>query len=467
LARHQVIAGDLLLAEYSVPRVRHVAVADVQAAAHLLNRTRRVIIEYDNETQRGPPPIAAFPASAHPHRLDAAALIDLFRTHAGGAPAPQTPTPHPRVQSTALNDRITITAVVLPATQRATVAFLSRWPEGAHRRISLINAPRLTPSSRQGARGLMIDYAAYHAVLRQQAIALDSHWSSVGEVATAEPQRALAMLEWFAKIIPAAHARAFRRPASSLPIEVFAIGEVKPDSVTSVLRPALAGILDAAAADEKRQPDSRPRPNREVPKLEIMNGPSQAPVDFVNVLIHWPAAKRRTLLTPLETRALALLLGRVPLDAQARDPLHNPVVDGESTTLWRGWSLSDQAFSTSTEIDPADLEPTVRAFYGRFEAIRKGTLPSADFAVALRLARAERLVRLDGPTAIIEELAWSGSNPWVIDAEFSSKQLAQRLSLACEEAALLIDIVGGDPATVQRLRELERAAGNKSRAEPP
>ncbi|HUU98673.1 MAG TPA: insulinase family protein, partial [Phycisphaerae bacterium] len=466
LARQEVVGGDLLLADFEIPRIQRVAVADVQAAAMLLNETRRVIIEYRPDAPASAALLPVLPARAALRQLGPAELFDHLRPYAAGAPQPATPTTHPELDFATIHEHIPVTACRLPGMRRATVAFLTPWPSDPHRRIWIRNAPRLRPWERRGDHGQMLDYASYYGVVRQQARPhLYGEGGPCGEIATADPQRALAMLEWFAKTIPHRQAQAYRRPVSSLPFKVFAVGDTRLADVTRVVEPILAEhfadqTADAASAVGEESPDSPSRraQGRELPKVRVIGNPSPEPTAYVGVLITWRAPEQTPTLRPLEARALALLLGRGLLYTEVLDPFVVEPLDDETTGLWRCWTLGNRAVEACARVDLADLERTVRAFHARFKAIQNSTIPLPDVALALRLAQTEQLVRLDSPAAIVEELSWSQSNPWLIGGDLSPDGLSKDLAAACDRASVLIRLVGGDEATHARLRELEEPA---------
>jgi zinc protease len=448
LAEHEVIADDLLLAEYSVPRVRQVAVPEVQAAAVLLNHARRIVIEY-LPTGAGAEAGLSSPRSlpqafrpTEPRVLDDLELVTLLREHAAGAPGPETASRHPQVQRAVVSGRVPITTCALPGTLRLTVAAVERYERAEHDALWCYPAPCCRLPDTQGTDARMMDYMTYHGVVHHWATGHREHPSACGQIATADPQRSLAMLEWFTRLY-LEHRQAWPLVSGAPPgYEVFAVGAVEPKDIAECLEHALEGS-DSLSCEKASA--SRPVPP---PRLTLTRTPSQEPNAFVSFVASLPrATSREAPMTALEARVLATLLGRLPCRVET--------LGIDTVALWRSWSVSPNAVVAHATVDASDVEPTVRRLYTRLDAIRAGSTSADELAMALRLAQTEQLVSLDGPIGIIEAISWDRENPWVVNSEVTVDQLSRRLADAIGQMTVGIYIIDGEEAAFERLRELE------------
>jgi predicted Zn-dependent peptidase len=459
LAEHEVVAGDLLLAEYSVPRVRQVAVPDVQAAAVMLNRSRRIAIEClpagaDAEaTSSSARSLPQAPTPAEPRTLDSSELLELIRELAAGAPDPQTAGRHPQVQRTAAGDRVPITTCALPGTLRLTVAAVERYAKVKHDALWCYPAPCYRPPDMRSSEARMMDYASYHGVLLHWAGGPRGRPARYGRIATADPQRALSMLEWFTRL-HLEHRRTWPSGVGAPPgYGVFAVGAVEPKDIAECLEHVLPGD-DLPSCDEADLP--RPAPPA---RMTLTHTPDEEAKAFVSFVVSLPLATgREAPLSALEARVLATLLGRLPYGIETAGV--------DSIAPWRSWSVSPNAVVAEATIDPPDVESTVRRLCARLDAIRTEGVPANELATALRFAQAEQLVRLQGPISIIEAISWDRENPWVLDSEVTVEKLSRRLADVIGQMVLGIYIIGGEKAAFERLRKLERA-WNEAVQEPP
>jgi hypothetical protein len=448
LAEHEVVAGDLLLAKYSVPRVRQVAVPEVQAAAVLLNHSRRVVIEYlptDAPAEAGLASPRSLPQASKPTEprvLDSLELVKLLREHAAGVPDPETASRHPQVQRAAVSGRVPITTCALPGMLRLTVAAIDRYAKAEHDALWCYPAWCYRPPDTRSSEARMMDYMAYHAVVHHWATKHPMHTSRCGQIATADPQRSLAMLEWFTRLY-LEHRRTWPSVIGPPPgYEVFAVGAVEPEDIAECLERALRGS-DLLSCEKAR--DSRPVLP---PRLTLTHRPDREPNAFVSFVASLPApAAREAPITALEARVLAVLLGRLPYAVET--------VGIDGIPLWRSWSVSPNAVVAQATVDRSGVEQMVRRLYARLDAIRSVTIPADELTLALHLAQTEQLVSLDGPIGIIEAISWDRRNPWVVNSEATPDQLGRRLADVIGQMIVGIYITGGEEAAFERLRELE------------
>lgn len=449
LAEYELVAGDLLLAEYSVPRIRQVAVPEVQAAATLLNGSRRVVIEYLPDATGAaadPRPAGRLPQAhrpVEPRTLDAVELLALVRGHAAGAPQPRTPAQHPHVRCTTAAGRVPVLTCRLPGARSATIAMIERYASREHDAIWCYPTPRYWPPDTSSVEARMIDYAAYHGVVRHWATQHLNRGRRCGRAATADPQRALAMLEWFTRL-HVEQQRSWPVPDQPPPgYEVFAVGAAEPEDVADCLEYAVPAS-ELLSGDKPAA--SRPTP---APALTLTWTPDEEPKAFVSVVLSIAQAAPEAPMTALEARVLSTLLGRMAHGVETA------AVD--AIGLWRSWSVSPTAVVGRATVDAGDVEAVIRRLYARLDAIRTKNIPVAEMATALRLAQTEQLVRLDGPIGVVEAISWDRENPWVVNSDVTPEKLGRRLADVIGHMIVGVYIIGGDEAAFERLRELERA----------
>jgi zinc protease len=168
LAEHEIIAGDLLMADFLLPRLKHIDVADVQQAARLLQKTRRVVLYHDTppaqDLARPPAPPAETLCSAletEPQaRLDTGAGLQLLARHAAEAPEPRAPESPPPVVTRQLDSRTRVTVCRIPDSVVATVR--TALPE--IRKPEDILLWKLLRGSEQFDSDKLADYLSYRSV---------------------------------------------------------------------------------------------------------------------------------------------------------------------------------------------------------------------------------------------------------------------------------------------------------------
>ncbi len=472
-ARHELLGGDLLLTEFLIARIRHVGVSDVQAAARLLNRSRRVVIDTvadlptADQTESLSPLIQPLLA-VEPRHLDATNVLALLREHTQAAPKPITPSKHPRIERASLGDRIPITACKIPGMPRAVVALVNR-NSSESRRVLIVDARQ--PALQQPPHVLerMLDYSAYHGVTRYEGLVPYSSPSvgggkTVADVALTEPARVPAMLEWFGRLIPykdssgrlIPHRNTRHRLRLPTPnLEIFSVGNVGVDDLIEVGGPLVLSVYGSQATTASIAPaneaQSAPPPPTRVPRplrfnivtVRRCDQPSVAAPAVAELWIRWFLGQQTPPPSSLEIRVLTALLGRLPLGVET--------LGGRATSTWRRWSFNDVKIAARAAVEPARLEPTARALHARLDAIRNETVPPDELATALRLAQVEQLVRLDGPVTVLEALLWQEGDPWQIDRELMSTALARRLAEVAS-GSIELSVLGADETTLERLR---------------
>ena len=463
-ARNEVVAGDLLLMDFGVAQIERVSVADVQRAARLLSESRRVIAYYRPDAA-GTVPLAPRPIRALRKVIGAGQVLERLAAHASNLPPVIAPRIHPRVESRTAGD-IPVTVCTLPGSNWAGVALLEWWPGEDDRHVWVLPAPRPVETDIRGLRGKAIDYATYHGAVRQHVLPhLYGHGGPNGEFVTVETDKALAMLEWLVQVMSDERSGAAPRPTASWPVEVFAIGELTSQAVVDSLKSTLgqlAGPLTAPRQDDSNH-HSRPhkldagRTNRR-PRIEMKAHTDEAPLGFFSALLVWDSVPDRQKLSPTQVRTLAILLGRTPHDS--------PWIGVDADSAMQRWVLSDNAIDASGSMRSSDVEAVALAWLARFEEIRSGAVPRNQVQYAQRLAQVERLVRLSGPSSILEEIVWQQGDPWKFDEHDTAAEIRARLQRACESASVTIQAFGVDEASAKRLRarseELNDApAGNR------
>ena len=128
-AEHEIVAGDLLLADFDVPRIRQVSVADVQRAALLLTESRRVAVFYGPSGGTGPGAGSIPPTEKLGDRLDlgpqerlgAGEALELLALTGAASPEPHSPGSCPEVIVRRLDSRTHLTLCAVPESGSATV----------------------------------------------------------------------------------------------------------------------------------------------------------------------------------------------------------------------------------------------------------------------------------------------------------------------------------------------------------
>lgn len=447
LAECEVVGGNLLLAEYRTARIRQVGVPDVQTAARLLNTTRRVVIMCRPDGVPGLPATGDLPATPdvpEARRLDAGELLTLLRTHAPDPPPPAGMPPHPA--SERIDGCVPVWRCPLRRGNSVTIALLDHEAPAAPTALGCELLDDLTPAPDDAAARLA-DYASYHGLVRHELARIpQGRWC--GWAATGDSDNAVALLECFAQLRAERPSGGTVGEGPSQSPEVFVIGELERERLAH----ALATLSAPEPSTGRHAAASRPTPE---PARAFRRRPASRRSALVTVRLGLPDPEQAGM-SPLEARALALLLGRVPHDSAA--------LGGDAEPLWRDWLLTPRELSARARLLPAELPDALHRLRTRLDALRAGMIAGEQLSLAVRLARVEELTRLDGPVGILQALAWWRADPWVAAAEPTADNVEQRLRAVADQLRLSVGLTGGEANQAGRLRAMPRdAAGNANR----
>lgn len=218
LAAHEVIAGDLLLAQFGLSRAARVGVPDLQQAAAGLRNVRTVHLPRQVPVEKKP---------IKPHepskQLDNAAAPDLLKAHAANVPAVESPESHATISTHELGNGVKITVCAVPALEPTNVRTLLTSTESPRESLGVLTAVGSTLHSADQLR----DYLSYHGLdlfplLQEPRPGLESRGPAT---------RVAQMIELQAELVrhPAREAR--RHLGMIRAVEVLVVGNVKPAEV--------------------------------------------------------------------------------------------------------------------------------------------------------------------------------------------------------------------------------------------
>lgn len=503
LAAHEIIAGDLLIAGFTLPRLEHVAVADVQQAALALQAARTVVRETGRrptvarESSSTPVPRAVhsrpLPADP-PTRLSPDAALELLETIGAELPdVGQVAPPSCTTFHTQPPSPLTLTVIRVPGMSQVVVrtqVLVGRYPTVVMRAL-------LAAGSVQHTHAQLADYLSYHGIELVPA--------ETGLAATGPPERADAMIEIHAELLrhpnldpttlaaALAAARARKPPSSpgacaddlaqeiselgfaaldvsglrqllgglvrepygrfTHPVYVHVVGNVDPDQVRKTGERVWSRRASARQPtipdDDERAPGRSVRLSRkERPPISWVPGESDSVeiriVTHVGPLAH---IEGQTLwYGGIEQDLISTLLAAPPR-------LGTPDLDGRQTWLWRSRVTPQANLILGTRTDaaaaPAAIEGVLSRIRDAFSA-RAERPPGLD--AALRLARVARLTSLCDPN-VIADVAMAAGTPWDLELDPPPEKGIDETVLPPLTPQTRIVVVGGD----DRLRgQLER-----------
>jgi len=205
------------------------------------------------------------------------------------------------------------------------------------------------------------------------------------------------------------------------------------------------------------RPTTQPQPAATQWWRDALGARTPAGAHIVIGLIPAPEAALR--LYPVESDALAILLGSQPPNDSSMNSAENsticvrPIVTG-------GCSVAVSV--PSNDPQPVDLVAGLRPIWSRLEALRNGTLPLETVGAALRLARVRRLITLDGPGPVLRQICDGVAQPWDLRPELTPELLRSRLAAALRAGARHVAVVDiPDPAHRRAIDELSAFVGEK------
>jgi len=481
LAEHEIVAGDLLLADFELPQISAVSVLDVQQAALTLLHSRTVVLHHvapDAATQPtqaasqpavpAPPELAPVLPAVPPQPLDPDAALELLAAHAGDAPPIRTPADPPRVESEPVRGRIRATICTRPGVPTAIVRTLVRWPSPGDRGPFglLLRAGTLDLSGEQIA-----DYCAYHGI--------DLHDVQIpdyrGLAARATSDRVPQMIELQAELIrrpnlavmeSLVHARHRQvretlNAAGGLPerlpddesqaakqadqrAEQAVLGAWRADLATLQISPEIHVVI---VADMQRD-DALAALRSAWPTDGLETPPADEHLRAAEERWHKEAAWRRPdvfVLGKSEFDSTAIMCrlarrraGTPDLDI-ARDaglwllaqaPGVSAALDGEREWRWpfeRYVPVGDLHAVPAVDENGTPGQAEVQRLLEPLARLRAGATPAAQLEQALRLARARRLTSLDSSEAIADILQTGLTQPWDVQPELPPERCAELL----------------------------------------
>lgn len=453
-AEHEMVAGDLLLAEFQLTRAAHVGVADVQRAAIELAGERTAHLLLQKTTEKGPDTTPEQPvrlAPAHharlPEQLDGAAALELLANHAAGAPPIESPKSPGSVTTHQLEDRVTITVCRIAGLKSAEVrTLLTADPYVAPAMSALLAAGStkhtvdqfrdylsyhgldLYPLARGVRPGLVSRGPATHVPQMIELQAELIRFSNRSDSACADATRGLRRANEIARAMPrpwqdrlyvppgvigwrfdAWSSGSPRQVADRLKrldeiqaIEVLVVGDVEPEPVREAVRQAW-------------------EPWRPVAKSSPVSPPTEtqpAPEPYTSC--HWFVEPDQQLWLRIEDSLYPPILAQPARELASHcvawtlggRRLLPATLGARHAWLWTWdfWDEDEILFSARPTSDEA--APHVESWLDRMRQLQHGELPRSEVETALRLARADRLTSLGSPAAIADLLERGVANPW-------------------------------------------------------
>ena len=462
LAAHEIVAGDLLIAEFTLPRLERVAVADVQQAALGLQEAQTVAATARRQSTGSTRPTATAyagrdllsPLATEPvSRLGAADALGLLRQHVAGAPAIESPEPPGRVVSYDIGESVKLTICALPAMEPVEVRTYLSAPDSLWDCLGTLMATGSAEHSVDQIR----DYLTYHGLdilpgLNSPRSGLESHGPTarLAQMIALQAEllrhpndsdaacaRAAERLECASEIRARTAGKHYADGAYVPPgligwrtlavvlgrsktnlqsrlgrlrtvyaVEVVVVGDVQPAKVLDAARAAWAGWQPAekrAGRGDFRAPWTESQPAGEpwttISWQDWRTGPLQLSVSdrLAPHLIDQPL---RELTLECIGRCLA-----VPSRL-------SPALNAERAWLWSWRVPTDGWFMYGAKPTTDEITADLAAFLDRLNQVRLGKISDEQGEVALRLARADRLLTLADATAIADFLQRGVSNPW-------------------------------------------------------
>jgi len=476
LGVREVIGGDLLTATWEAGRARTLPVGALQQAARTLTTARRVIAPRlrSDRTHATTP-------STPVRQLSGAEALALFRASGGDAPVPPLVPPSAvRTETHAIVPGVRATLAVVPGLSEAVVRTLVGSP--AYLRDGLTTLMLTGSVGRSGAQWR--DYCTFRGI--ELAPVTERHRQGLhGAGAAADVERLIeahALLlrrpergpeavarayerlhAWFdAPLTPAERAAAYRPlppdaigwqpPAYFSPlsrgevaeklaqldgiaaVHVVVVGDVDTGLARAAIEAAWGDWSPPAGADAARTTaDGSPaaasgvvlaaRPPADLPVTTVwVTDPADVPVLVVQDTLAPPGPLDATAAGRLDLALhAAARLAAAPAGAAWISPRH--------AVRWRSEVYAGVAL-TFVSVPDEDMAGVVRALAARLDAARAAACPKEDVATAVRLARVERWLALDGAEAIAVALEQGRTQPWSLEADVADDAWAAQIAAA-------------------------------------
>jgi len=453
----EVVAGDVLLADFEMVAVSRLRVPDLQHAALELAEARTVILPRaasepasQSATSKLAVPLRATP----PTQLGTDAALALLRRHANGAPPIRSPKSPATIATQTLANGVQLTACIVPGLDFAEVRTILESREGDWE--SSLGPLMAVGSTRRPVEEIR-DYVTYHGLdVFPHLRGVRGGFASRGSVArvpqlielhaellrypnreTGAVQRAAKAGERLTTWLETEHARdlyvppgfvgwlALRTPESevddlqerlrNVPVgqapRIVVVGRVHPEEVFDAVRAAWGDfVATGSAASQPSGADYLAMSSADIQ-------PTSAPA----TMARWITARGQTILdindwlwpSALEPNARLLVAhwdGRL-LGAPWAGPAELGI-----QSCWRWHVARAEPFGVSLRARPLseDVVTALEEMLDRLERLPLGRLPVEQVSLALRLARVERLLTLDSVAAIADALETDVANPWDI-----------------------------------------------------
>ncbi len=463
LGWHELVAGDILRAELELPYIMHLAVADLRRAAGDLRHARTVYRpriaagEDTGPAMSQPSPALLRPLSATPPaQLDTSAALDLLAAHVRDAPSVTSPRSPARLSTARISDQVKLTLCVVPGLEPVTVRTLLRFRR-PHRYLATI---LLSVGSTQRSVEQYRDYLSYHGLdlfplgdlsrpgldsrgpatrvpqmIELQAdlirhpdrsdAALAAGFEALQAVLALRATEPLTPLEDTAYLPPGLIgwcesgrflpqivdqlSAALAYLAAIEDVEVLIVGDVPPAPAIEAARAAWRDWTPPATASAPTTlPGSASSPATLATNPRFVTSTAWVIAEDEPLTLHvadklWPDPLEQPLRDLAQQTAVRLL--GVPWQVP-------PEIDADHAWLWTcGWVESDWVDAAARPMTD-DVAPRIEAYVRQAERVLTRRTPAELFAVALRQARTDRLLALDGSGAIADLIERGVSNPW-------------------------------------------------------
>jgi len=453
LAAYQMVAGDILLAQFDAAGARGVGVGDLQAAAAALSSTRRVVVDFRSAVRSPSSPRADPLTPALAADRQKAADIDhlLARVAAINATTPPIVQPLNTPAVTVSSTGRAVVKCCRLATLEQTVALSIRHAGGGRRR-SLLSAPTIRDKPPGGPLwDRWRDYASYHGILYR----MPDTGDAAGIPCWLEPERLAASLEWQARLLQAPWLGQEAHAGARNQIEIIVVGDVERNTLQRWSREFWSD-WNPPTSEASSSPATRPISSG---ALKVRWQQSHQAGISIQLTIDLPAGQPPDYRDDLEVDALSVLLGRVPF--------HRAAWTDELFPEWRSWITEERQLAAQVSATDETFANIIQRIWKRLQRVRAGTIPQDQLSAALKLARAERLISLDSGAAVADAL-WRGrANPWNTHAQVGPRRLAASVSAAIQSASVTITVYSADAALATAVRALADELNAVSRQEIP
>ncbi|MFQ5805982.1 MAG: M16 family metallopeptidase [Phycisphaerae bacterium] len=454
LAEHELVGGDLLLAEFGAARLRGVGVGDVQAAAELLSGARRIVATFRPSampsSSDGGPLISPLPANSA-RQLGGVAVLALLARH-NRAPQPTDPKTTPPIVAERVRDGLTVSTCVMPKVQRPAVLTMKSIDQHPHSDLHFRVGSWLNTDA--GIVQQALDYTGYHGITLCLAESIGRCATSSGYLGCASATRVPAIIEWQSRLVqpPPEKEEPLHRLADH--VDVYVVGAVDPASIRRVVsecwqdwRPQTWAEAPTNGAEPGANVDKPGVPAAGAGRLFLAFARGERPHVELELLVRFDLGAEEITFSRLELENLARLIGWT-----GTDDIH---IDDCRTACWRDWQIDDRALKARAYVDPEELAPTLRAMVRQIARLRNGTLAASSVATALRLGRVQHLVALDSPQAICEALWLGRENPWTPDSRLIPERFLAKMGPASRGAHVWVTARSADEELLERFSNLE------------